>query len=334
MSANIKEYLGNKVYIPNNFIVNGILYNGGWCDGSIGEDTYVTEWPTITAEDVAGGAELYYYIYNSEEATDITVKGDMKYNLSLYAGFDVNVFVKDANGTYTIDGEQYAKYTKGLAANNLASDLTFDIEFVVDGVKYTERITVNVLNYATTVLNKADVSHQMKRVMMAALDYANEAYALVSGDTNAQIEAILTNPAYAEYVVEANTEYGPANTDNLSALLSGVQLQLDSNVAFVLKVADGYTGSITVSYNDYKGQAWTNTYDVVEGQQYIVLEDLKVYNLDAIFTISGNGVSGEYNLGEYIKGLVEAGVDADFAEALFTYAKVAQSYKLALSNAK
>ena len=90
----------------------------------------------------------------------------------------------------------------------------------------------------------------------------------------------------------------------------------------------------TITYNDYKGQAWTHEYEVEEGQQYVVLEDLKVYNLDAIFTISGNGVTGQYNLGQYIKALVENNIDADFAEALFTYAKVAQAYKLALSNAK
>jgi hypothetical protein len=174
----------------------------------------------------------------------------------------------------------------------------------------------------------------MKRVMMSALDYANEAYGLVSGNTNAQIEAILNNPAYAEYVVEANTEYGPANMYDLSAILSGIQLQLDSNVAFVLKVANGFTGTLTISYNDYKGQAWTHEYNVEEGQQYVVLDDLKVYNLDAIFTISGNGISGQYNLGQYIKYLVDSNNNADFAQALFTYAKVAQAYKLALSNAK
>ena len=328
------SYLTHNIYIPNNFIVNGILYNGGWCDGNLADDVFVTEWPTITADDVTAGTELYYYIHSTEEATDITIKGDMKYNLSLYADFDVNVFVKDANGEYTIDGATYTKYTKGIAANNLASDLTFDIEFVVDGVTYTERVTVNVLDYAETVLNKADVSHQMKRVMIAALDYANEAYAFVSGNTNAQIEAILNNPAYAEYAVEPNTEYGPANEYDLSALISAVQLQLDSNVAFVLKVANGFTGEITISYNDYKDQIWTKTYTVEEGQQYIVLDDLKVYNLDAIFNISGNGISGQYNLGQYIKYLVENNIDADFAEALFTYAKVAQSYKAALAAAQ
>ena len=327
-------YIGNKITVPQNLIINGVLYTGGWCDGSLADDVYVTEWPTITADDVAGGTELYYYILNEEVATDITIKGDMKYNLSLYADFDVNVFVKDANGEYTIDGVKYTKYTKGIAANNLASDLTFDIQFVVDGVTYTERVTVNVLDYAETVLNKADVSDLMKKVMISALDYANEAYAFVSGNTNAQIEAILNNPAYAEYVVEANTEYGPANEYDLSGLISAVQLKIDSNVAFVLKVANGFTGEITISYNDYKGQAWTNTYTVEEGQQYIVLDDLKVYNLDAIFTISGNGISGQYNLGQYIKALVENNIDADFAEALFTYAKVAQSYKAALAAAQ
>ena len=327
-------YIGNKITVHQNLIINGVLKNGGWCDGILADDVYVTEWPTITADDIAGGTELYYYILNEEVATDITIKGDMKYNLSLYADFDVNVFLKDADGEYTIDGVKYTKITKGIAANNLASDITFDVEFVVEGVTYTERITVNVLTYAETVLNKADVSHQMKRVMMAALDYANEAYAFVGGSTNAQIEAILNNPAYAEYVVEANTEYGPANQYDLSGLISSVQLKIDSEVAFVIKVANGFTGEIVIEYADYKGQVWSTPYTVEEGQQYIVLEDLKVYNLDAIFTISGNGISGQYNLGQYIKHLVENNIDADFAEALFTYAKVAQAYKAALAAAQ
>ena len=321
------EYIGIKHRVGN-YIEGGKLYSTQWWQEDEEANAYPAEWPIAQSTD-----ELFWYFTKTTDTeTDITVTEGMKYNLSLHSNFDVNVFIKDANGKYEIGGEKYALYTKDVAVNNLASDIAFEITFERDGVTYTEKFTVNVLEYATTVLNKADVSDQMKRVMMAALDYANEAYKLLNGTANAEIAAILANPSYAGYTVEDDTSFGAANTDALASVISGAQLYLDSNAAFMLKIANGYTGNITVKYTDYKGQAFTETFNVTEGQEYVTVS-LKVYNLDADLEITAGDVSGVYNLGGYIKGLVEGGTDADFAQALFTYAKVAKEYQTALNNA-
>ena len=323
------KYLGD-LQIKNNYIENGELYCTSWYDIN-GEEL---NGYTVTASDVAQGIELYYALYGEAVATDITVTEGMKYNLSLYANFDVNLYIKDANGAYEIDGVKYAKYTQQIAVNNLASDLVYEIKFTVDGVEYTEKIVINVLDYAKTVLGMDTVSDQMKRVMMSALNYANEAYALLNGGANANIAAILANPANAAYIVEDYTNYGDANTNDINSVISGAQLYLASDVAVMFKVANGYTGKVTVSYNDYKGQACSHEFNVAEGQEYIVVDALKVYNLGSVFTITAGEVSGSYNLGAYIQGLVEGGQDAGFAQALYTYAKVAKDYKTALNNAQ
>ena len=323
------DYLGD-LQLKNNYIENGLLYNTEWYD----TDGNTLSGYVVTASDVAQGLELYYALYGEAVETDLTVTEGMKYNLSLYADFDVNLYIKDANGEYVIDGVNYKRYTQQIAVNNLASDLVYEIKFTHEGVEYTEKVVVNVLNYAKTVLGMENVSKMMKKVMISALDYANEAYALLNGNANAEIAAILADPANAEYIVADYTNYGEANTDALTSVISGAQLYLASDVAVMFKVANGYTGKVTITYNDYKGQACSHEFNVVEGQEYIVVDALKVYNLDALFTITAGEVSGTYNLGAYIQGLVEGGQDAGFAQALYTYAKVAKDYKTALNNAQ
>ena len=328
------KYTGEMFDMLTNYIEGGKLYNTFWSteeyEGETAVLVPVTEWPTVEST-----SDSFYFLYTKNVVdTDITITNDVKYNLSLYANFNVNVFVKNADGEYEIGGEKYALYTKSIAVNNLASDIEYVMTYERDGVTYTERFTVNVLKYATTVLNKADVSDQMKKVMMAALNYANEAYATVAGGENAEIAAILANPAYSAYTVETREDINPEHSGNFFSAITGVQLYLDDSVNVILKVANGFTGNLTIKYKDYKGSDVTHSFTVEEGQTYVVVEDIKAYNLDATMTITANDVElGTYNLGCYIYECIQKGEDVDFVKALFTYAKVAKDYKTALNEA-
>ena len=328
------KYTGEMFDMLTNYIEGGKLYNTFWSteeyEGETAVLVPVTEWPTVEST-----SDSFYFLYTKNVVdTDITITNDVKYNLSLYANFNVNVFVKNADGEHEIGGEKYALYTKSIAVNNLASDIEYVMTYERDGVTYTERFTVNVLKYATTVLNKADVSDQMKKVMMAALNYANEAYATVAGGENAEIAAILANPAYSAYTVETREDINPEYSGNFFSAITGVQLYLDDSVNVILKVANGFTGNLTIKYKDYKGSDVTHSFTVEEGQTYVVVEDIKAYNLDATMTIIANDVElGTYNLGCYIYECIQKGEDVDFVKALFTYAKVAKDYKTALNEA-
>ena len=318
------EYIGEWT-LNSNYIEDGKLYNQYWTDFT----AKVTEFPVAEKNN-----EYYYAIESTTEDTALTVQKDLKYNMSLYANFDVNLYIPVANGVTgtvkTIGGVDHVLVSKSVAANAVDGDVVYYIDFTVDGVTYTEKVVVSILDYAEAVLASETVSDHMKRVMVAALEYANEVAKLLNGAESAAIAAIVT--ANEQYKVEDDTNYGEVNTDALAAVIEGAQLKLDSSVAFVLKVAAGYNGEIVIEYADYKGQQFKVT-KTVKGGDVIVLDDFKIYNIDSTLTITAGEVTGTYNLGGYIKGLVEAGTDAEFAKALFTYAKVAQSYKAALNEA-
>ena len=322
-------YIGNTTP-KTNYIEDSKLYNALYWADSTGAE--VVDFGTATK----GQSYTFTVAYDVVD-TDITIKGDLKYNLSLYTNFNVNLYVPADKATLTgqtvtLGEAQYVVVTKSVAAPAVAEGAVFEVTFTVDGVEYTEKVTVNVVDYAVAVLG-GEYSHKIKRVMITALEYANEACKLLNGAANDAITAVLENPAYAEFHVDANTNYGTTDNSALAGVISGANLVLDSEVKILLKVADGFNGTITVNYNDYKGAAQTEqVFEVAAGD--VIELNVKVYNLGCEFVIATEGVSGTYSLGAYIKGLVEQGVNADFAQALFTYAKTAETYKLALNAAE
>ena len=322
------SYIG-QTPLKTNYIEDGKLYNAFWADRTGAE---IVDFGIATK----GQNYAFNLAYNTTD-TDITIKNELKYNLSLYTNFDVNLYVPADKATLTGEtvtlGEaQYVVVTKSVAAPAVAEGAVFEVTFTVDGVEYTEKVTVNVVDYAVAVLG-GEYSHKIKRVMITALEYANEACKLLNGAANDAITAVLENPAYAEFHVDANTNYGTTDNSALAGVISGANLVLESEVKILLKVADGFNGTITVNYNDYKGAAQTEqVFEVAAGD--VIELNVKVYNLGCEFVIATEGVSGTYSLGAYIKGLVEQGVNADFAQALFTYAKTAETYKLALNAAE
>ena len=325
-------YLGGVNAPKVNYIEGGKLYNQTWWTDD--EDGNPVQATTV----IANGTDYYFYLVSDEPVdTAITVNKDVKYNMSLYANFDVNLYVPVENGvsgtTYTIGGVEHVLYTKSIAANNITSDLVFTIEFVVDSVTYTENVTVCVLDYAKAVL-ASDYSDAVKRVMMAALDYANEAYAIVNGGNgNSEILDVLGNPDNADYIVAENTEYGDFDNSQIQDVIDTAQLVIDAEgVSIVLKVNASYAGSIVVSCVDYKDAKVDLGSYTVEGGEVIKLP-IKVYNLAHNIDIVAGELEGSYNLGAYVESLVSANAsEAELAKALFTYAKVAEAYKNALKN--
>ena len=322
------SYIGNTT-LKTNYIEDGKLYNAYWAD-RLGAE--IVDFGTA----VKGQNYQFILAYNTTD-TDITIKNELKYNLSLYANFDVNLYVPAdkttlTGETVTIGGAEYVVVTKLVSAPAVADAVVFEVSYTVDDVEYTEKVTVNVVDYAVAVLD-SEYSDKVKRVMITALEYANEVYKLLNGAASDAITAVLDNPAYAAYHVEANTEYGTTDNSALNGVISGANLELGSEVKIVLNVASGFSGTVTVNYNDYLGVAQPEQVFEVVGGDVIEL-NVKIYNLVSDFVITTDSVSGSYSLGAYVKGLIDQGVDADFAQVLFTYAKTAEAYKLALDAAE
>jgi len=328
----ITYYGNNAAATYGNYIVDGTLTTlKGWY-AEDAYDEYVTEFGIATAGD------SYSYVADiATAATEITLPGAM-YNLSLSTNYKINLFVPKTayvgeGETVTAGGVEYVVLTKGVAATEIANAVEFLVTYTVEGVEYTEVVEVSVLEYAEKVM-ASDYSKMLKRTIMAALNYSETAIEeLVTAEGDAAIKAILNAEANAEFKTEDTGDYGaPVNFENLT-FLTGGQVHIDAAPDFVFNVRKGFVGTITFTYEGVEGTVVvTKEVDASEAGVQISLNDIKVYDLAATFTIASEGTitaSGEFTLGTYIQALAESNNDSATAKALYVYAGVANIYKKA-----
>jgi len=280
---------------------------------------------------------------------DVQVKSakalGIKTNLSLYSNFVVNVFVPktlvdegyvtlnyENIDTYTIGEVEYYVVSEGTNYEGVASNVTFDITvtdvseepvFDADGyanITANNYVNVSVLKYAETILanEKYADDHELMRAM---LNYVFEA-AIYFGD------AYLASALVNYDVEEAGTTYNPV-VENEYGIATNVYVDLNENApAIVLELAEAYTGTVTVTYTNVYGTEKTITIEA-ENATEIVIDQLRVYNLDATVTVTFAGVEGEvvYNLDAYANSL-EGNEAETLIKALYDYVAVAKAYKL------
>ena len=334
------EYLGDNAIIANgNYIAGGNLttFNGWTYLDSEGTPMVDDAGAPVTSLGVASEAVVYAVgmaDYSITEGTDISI-GNLLYNLTLYTDFQVNIYVPVAatddvlsSVIVAIDGVDHYVISKSVDATQVAEDITYVVTFTKDGVKYAEEVVVSVIDYAVAVLD-GDYSKMLKKTVMSALAYSAEACNALT-TPNAEIGAILNNAAYAEFVVAGEEEYVANDMSALTGIVDSAQLSLDAAPTYVLNINENYAGTIVITYTGIDGEK-TLTYEV-EGGEQIFVEGLKAYDMILDYTITAGDAVAVYNLATYIKGLEAAGVNADFADALYTYASVASAYKTACNN--
>ena len=245
---------------------------------------------------------------------------------------DENGVVVGANQTVEIDGKTYIVFTKKLAANELNSEVVFDyiINYNHEGtyIQVNQAAKVTVAEYATKIFG-GEYSLEDKNLMYAALAYSNAAYALLSGSANAEFTSLLeANVAFAPEAAELGEA---ADTSALRDVIRSAALKLDAAPVFVFKVAMGFNGTITFTYES-EGVAVTvtKTVDATAGEQLVVVEGFKAYDIHHDITIEvtpvdGETVTGTYNLATYAQKTVAE--DNTFATALLTYATVAEAHR-------
>jgi len=330
----ITYYGNNAAATYGNYIVDGTLatFKGWYAEDAY--DEYVTEFGTATAGD------SYSYVADIATATtEITLPGAM-YNLSLSTNYKINLFVPKASyageaaTTVTAGGVEYVVLTKGVAATEIANAVEFLVTYTVEGVEYTEVVEVSVLEYAEKVM-ASDYSKMLKRTIMAALNYSETAIEelLANAEGDAAIKAILNAEANAEFKTEDSGDYGAPVDFTKLTFLTGGQVHIDAAPDFVFNVRKGFVGTITFTYEGVEGTVVvTKEVDASEAGVQISLNDIKVYDLAATFTIASEGTitaSGEFTLGTYIQALAESNNDSATAKALYVYAGVANIYKKA-----
>ena len=128
------------------------------------------------------------------------------------------------------------------------------------------------------------------------------------------------------------TETGATEAPETPAteFLSGAFLHIDATPDFVFVAEDSFVGTITFTYTGVDGVVTVTKEVNASENAYVVLDDVKIYDMTATITITAEGtINGttEYSLATYI-----AGSDCKTAEALYVYSTIAKAYKLACNK--
>ena len=315
---------GDKIVAPNWIFEDqydeaaGIVNQAKWYDS---EGVLVLELPVASADLGEPYFELKWYEKSLETELDVLV------SVTVGTNFGITLYVPTADlaaGSYTetteIDGVEYAIFSVTVAPNMLGETVVF--QFNVKGSDYAEKKTVKVADYAAEIFaGEYDVLD--KNLMAAALVYANEAYKLLGG--NADFAALLEGNEYVLADAEL-TEKLP--TDVFGGLIRSAAMYLDSTPKFAFKVAMGFNGNVKFTYVSLGETVVVEVpVNTVEGEELVVLDSFKVYDIHSDITIEfipaeGETVSGIYNLASYAQSLTNNG----FAVALYNLANVANTY--------
>ena len=326
------------------FIENGKFVAPVWYDYADSTQAIISEFPVASKElgDSVSYCALKGELNEDSEVCDFAA--EVKVALNVSTGFVVKLYVKASDtitvgDTVVIDGVEYLVFTSELAANELNSTVRFEFQIMdTEGNVYTQYQTIDVINdYFADILADETVDLADKNLAMAALAYANEAYALLNGAKNEAISAVLET--YAEYAPEAAVPEAWTYTDDISAYVRSAALYLDATPKFVFKFAKGYNGDVQFSYVDVDGNEVIRTIyvDTTAGEELITLDGFSVYDIATSINIQLLAIEPEYawmgspnnnySLADYAVGLGDE--NNAFAIALLTYANLASEHKLA-----
>ena len=311
------------------------------------DGTFDKEVATIVTESV---------VYTPNFTAKANVTG-IKANLSLYANFNVNLYVPaEYEGLVTVEGYEYKtvnvggvdylQVTEEQLCSNASDGIVFALNITEAGYEANTTVTVSITSYASTILG-GEYTDADKVLMCYMLGYANEAEKFFDGAANETVTALLTE--YADYTAKYNyvKDYDNKNVTNtgLTSAFTSASVSLKSAPAFVLTLKDGFVGTVTVKYGTNNVRTYNVTADTA---RTITIEGMKVYNFGTYLEISATGTIGteavEITDGKYTLDTFAAYHEAnannensataadsaaclDLIEALSAYAEVAELYK-------
>ena len=235
----------------------------------------------------------------------------------------------------TLEDGEYIKVVIKRASNEATTDAVFTINLAEGEYTKAVNVTVSIASYAEAILKGETYTAEDKQLMYYMLTYANEAYKYFGDKENydATITALLTTYADAKGEGMAEQTYAKA-IENLAfgTVITEATVNLGSAPAFVFTVAEGFEGTITVTYAG-------NTKELVVKDGKAIVNGMKVYNFGADVTVTAVGtVNGEavnetatYNLDTFVKYHVnndapESVACVDLLKALYDYVACADLY--------
>ena len=308
------------------YIEDGKLYKDDWSymdqDFNVGE---VAESFPVSSKELS---ETWYL--HSAKAEDASfAASDIKQTANVSANVQFTVYV-NASQTLTdgeltvLDGQEYLTYTFEFAPHDF--DKNFTVEFLVEdenGKQYVQKQNVSFIDYAEDLLNGSSDA-DTKALVVALLNYANEANKLLQGESVAKADELI-----AANTPAVGTPSEVYSTTDLSAVIRSAAMKLNTTPEFVFKVARGFKGTLTFSYTGVNGaKSVTKTVDATACEQLVVLDNFDVSDIFEDINIvatyeNGETATGKYNLSTYANGLENPA----FANALLAYSQATKAYK-------
>lgn len=314
-----------------NYVSGGKLYTSVW--HSLSEElevgAAVDSFPTASKE----LPETWYSLELLSSDADFAAS-DLLYNANISSNITFTFYVNMAQTvtrtgeSRNIDGKDYVSFIYTLAPHEI--DKLIDVEFEVEdgeGNTYVQIHRISFIEYITTIL-ESNESELKKKAIVGLLNYANEAHALFeSGEKIGAVTELLET--YGSLLPEAELPE-KQDTSALSSVIRSAYLRLNSAPEFVFKVAKGFNGTITFTYESLENVVEQSVYvNTQRGEQLIVLNSFNIFDIHAEISITatpeGSDVSlvGKYSLATYAQGLESNA----FATALYTYSVAANEYR-------
>ena len=309
---------GMKLLYQNKEYSN-TLYTPAYLNGTADYTLTATEYSAVTTYKIGSP-----YVIN--------VNG-MKYNLTLYSHFNINLYIPvsetakfidhsfDGAQIKVIDGVEYYVFTKSVNANEVADDVSFTFT-MVNNEAYV--VTLNIVDYASGILAKANVSDTSytPQLMFAMLEYASSVYAY-EGKDNSEIAKIVAK--YEKYRYESEDFGAIVATVPLAQFLSSASMYLNDSPSFIFKLKNDFVGTVKVECGNITNFISSYEHDT------ILLGGVRITNIQDTITLTFTPEGGEsvvctYNLATYYRGVAENYAASTVVNALRNYSNVAKLY--------
>ena len=283
-------------------------------------------------------------------------------NLSLHTAFTVNIYLPITDGvtykSFAVDGVELngteCKMPDGRKAIKLSVDkenpataaeaislyVTFDDANtgISDAVV---TLTLSIISYAETVLS-GDYSEEAKGLMGNVLKYIKTAYDYVGNTLRPEYASIVSvMEKHYEYVTASVVKREEADLSSITHALTSAALYLENKPAFRFYIADGYKGSITLTYTTHADESLVSrTYtessfmtENVDGRTvYYIDISMRAFDFAAplAITVEGDGesVTATYSLAMYYHAVAkELGILTELANAIYAYSESARIYR-------
>ncbi|MBQ7363499.1 MAG: polysaccharide deacetylase family protein [Clostridia bacterium] len=287
-------------------------------------------------------------LVNTGDPTGYVESLGMKHNVAADDSLTLNLYLpaeSKVSGVYvgrtalaaTPYGENMLVYSVGdINVTDINSEYKITLKFV-SSTGYSDYVmTLSVISYFESLANSISVTAEEKQLAYNFLLFARASVVKFAApntmpDTS-RADAVIQK-LEAQGCTPASSTAAPSDLGTLTNVLTAADMAINEKPYYLFYIKEGFTGTLTVSYNDSTG-THTTEYAVVNGyyhcKNYVIFEVEGVYSLASELTIAATGKIGEADVtasGKYSMKNYSDGVGSDYVRQLYSWVLAADAYR-------